>query len=93
MASTTKVLERLVAHYEVQDVPMGKVYRWCPGRVLVECNCGETPTLAASATSCGKCGEDHASLVQEVLAPRPEEQEKIEHPWRYLQPHTPTRGA
>jgi hypothetical protein len=26
----TKVLERLEAHYEVEDVEMGKVYRWCP---------------------------------------------------------------
>jgi hypothetical protein len=62
-----KVIERLNAHYEVQDVPMGKVYRWCPERVLVECDCGETPTLAASATICGKCGEDYALLIQEEV--------------------------
>jgi hypothetical protein len=87
-----KVIERLDAHYEVQDVPMGKVYRWCPERVLVECDCGETPTLAASATICSKCGEDHALLIQQVLDPRPEEDE-IEYPWRHLQPYAPTRGT
>ena len=30
----TKLLERLEAHYEVEDVEMGKVYRWCPEREL-----------------------------------------------------------
>jgi hypothetical protein len=93
LAKTTKVLERLDAHYEVQDVPMGKVYRWCPERVIVECGCGEMPTLSASATSCTRCGKDHALLTQEVLDSRPEEEQHIEHPWRYLQPYAPTRGA
>jgi hypothetical protein len=88
-----KVIERLDAHYEVQDVPMGKVYRWCPERVLVECDCGETPTLAASATICGKCGEDHTLLIQQVLDPRPEEEKENEYPWRHLQPFAPTRGT
>jgi hypothetical protein len=27
------VIERVEAHYEVQDVEMGKVYRWCPANV------------------------------------------------------------
>jgi hypothetical protein len=89
--ATMKVIERRDAHYEVQDVPMGNVYRWCPEKILVECNCGETPTLAASATTCGKCGKDHALLIQEVLNPRSEDE--IEYPWRYLQPYTPMRGA
>ena len=29
-SGVTKVLERLEAHYEVEDVEMGKVYRCCP---------------------------------------------------------------
>ena len=92
MTTTTKVIERLDAHYQIEDLPMGKVYRWCPEKALVECNCGETPTLAASATTCTRCGTDHTPLIQEVLDSRPEDQ-KIEYPWRYLQPHTPTKGA
>jgi hypothetical protein len=92
VVTTTKVIERFDAHYEGQDVPMGKVYRWCPERVLVECGCGETPTLAASATICGKCGEDYALLIQEVLNLRPKEDE-IDYPWRHLQPFAPTRGT
>ena len=64
-----QVLEHLEAHYEVHDVEMGKVYRWCPERAVVECDCGETFTLAASASTCGNCGKDHALLIEEVLAP------------------------
>ncbi len=87
----TKLLERLEAHYEVEDVEMGKIYRWCPERAMVECTCGEQLTLSALETTCGECGADHASIVEEVLDARPED--KVDHPWRYLQPYVPTRGA
>ncbi len=91
MANSAKVIERLDAHYGVRDVPMGKVYRWCPANVLVECTCGEEPTLSALRTTCGECGADHAAFVGELLDARPED--KGDHPWRYLQPYTPTRGT
>jgi len=90
MTKSTKVIERVEAHYEVQDVEMGKVYRWRPASVLVECTCGEEPTLSAFRTTCGECGADHAALVGDSLDARPEH--KGDHPWRYLQPYTPTRG-
>ena len=87
----TKLLERLDAHYEVEDVEMGKVYRWCPERAVLECSCGEQLTLSTFKTTCPECGADHAPLVEEVLDARLED--KGDHPWRYLQPYTPTRGA
>ena len=90
-----KVIERVQAHYEVQDVAMGKVYRWRPETVVLECTCGEQLTLSAFKTTCPECGADHAPLVEEMLEEmlvvRPED--KGDHPWRYLQPHTPMRGA
>jgi hypothetical protein len=89
--TVVKVVERLAAHYEVRDVQTGKVYRWCPERAVVECDCGETLTIDLSATVCDECGEDHAPLVEQVLDPRPEYE--VEYPWRYLQPYAPTRGA
>jgi hypothetical protein len=90
-----RVIERVQAHYEVRDVEIGKVYRWCPERVVVECGCGEEPTLTASRTACGGCGADHAAFVGEVLEVRLAEEEGGEHPWRLLlRPHyLPTRGA
>jgi hypothetical protein len=91
--TAAKVIKRIPAHYEVQDVEMGKVYRWCPESVLIECDCGETPTLTASRrTACGGCGADHAALAEEILDPRSED--KVDHPWRSVRPYyAPTRGT
>src|SRR5215204_342076 len=91
MTKSTKVIERVEAHYEVQDVEMGKVYRWRPANVLVECTCGEEPSLSAFRTTCGECGADHVAFVGDLLDARTED--KGDHPWRYLQPYTPTRGT
>ena len=88
-----KVIERVDAHYEIQDVPMGKVYRWCPESVVVECEeCAENTTLTASKRACGKCGADHRAFVEEVLEAYPEDE--VKHPWRSVRPYyTPIRGA
>jgi hypothetical protein len=36
-----KVIECAKARYEIQDVEFGKVYKWRPEQVLVECQCGQ----------------------------------------------------
>jgi hypothetical protein len=87
-----KVIERVQAHYEVQHLEMGKVYKWRPERALVECACGEQLTLSAFNTTCPERGTDHADIVEEVLVVARQE-DKGDHPWRYLQPYTPMRGA
>src|SRR5919107_5441320 len=95
--ASTKVIERLDAHYEVQDVEMGKVYWWRPESVVVECDkCGENQTLSASRHACEECGADHRPVVEQVLEAHPEEGEKegFDHPWRSLHPYyAPTRGT
>ena len=85
-----KIIERVQAYYDVQEVEYGKVYKWRPENVLIECGCGELITLTASETTCGECGADHETFVGDLLDAR--SQDKGDHPWRYLQPHTPTRG-
>jgi hypothetical protein len=88
----TKIIERLQAHYEVQDLQMGKVYRWCPESVVVECSCGNRETFGAARTPlCSRCGADHTHITQEVLEARPED--TVEHPWRSLQPYTLSPGT
>jgi hypothetical protein len=89
--TVAKVIECVKAHYEVEDVQMGKVYRWCPQSVVLECTCGEQLTLTAFKTTCPECGADHEAIAQEMLVARPEDEG--DHPWRSLQPHTPMRGA
>jgi hypothetical protein len=78
-----KVIERVQAHYEVQDVEMGKVYRWHPKSVLIECECGEMVTLTDSKTSCEACGAEHIGLVREDLTARKLDDDEDVHPWRY----------
>lgn len=86
-----RIIERVDVHYEIQNVEMGKVYRWCPQSVVLECTCGEQPTLSAFKTTCPECGADHAGIAEEMKVARPED--KGDHPWRYLQPYVPTRGV
>ena len=89
-----RLIERVQAHYEVQHVQMGKVYRWCPESVVVYCSCGEEMTLTASATACIECGEDHAAFVAEVLDGVGPGDKEVEHPWRLVRPYyRPTRGT
>jgi hypothetical protein len=88
-----KVIEHVEAHYEMQNVEMGTVYRWCPESAVVECEeCAEEVALTASKTTCLKCGVDCASTVEEVLDGPPEDDG--DRPWRSLRPYYhPTRGT
>jgi hypothetical protein len=74
---------------------MGKVYRWHPESVVVECECGENLTLMASKHTCEECRADNRPVVEEVLeAPTEDEQEEVVHPWLSLRPYyAPTRGT
>ncbi len=78
-----KVVECIGARYELQDVEIGKVYKWCPANVTVECGCGERPTLTSSTTTCAGCGADHTNVFEEVLRISMEEDEG-HSPWRSL---------
>ena len=87
-----KVIERVQARYEVEDVEFGKVYKWRPESVVLECECGEEPSLTASKTACARCGTDYRDILEEELDERPED--KVERPWRSPRPYyTPTSGA
>ena len=87
------VIERVEAHYHVQEVEMGTVYTWCPRSAVVECDCGEKLYLTTSSGKvCGECGANHEAIVEEVLDVRPEDE--VEHPWRFEDPYyMPIRGT
>ncbi len=79
-----KVIEKVDAHYDVQHMEFGWAYKWRPGSVLLECDCGELVYLSASESTCEECGAKHARLVREGLTERRlEADEKVLHPWRY----------
>jgi len=78
-----RVIERIAGSYDVQEVEFGLVYTWCPGSVVVECDCGERPTLTSSATTCG-CGVDYEAIVWEEFTARRPGDDEVAHPWRSL---------
>jgi hypothetical protein len=49
-----EVIKRTEGRYDTHELEFGTVYRWCPGCIVVECDCGERPTLAASTTICSE---------------------------------------
>jgi len=83
-----RIIEHVEAHYEVQDLEFGKVYKWHPDSVITECECGKRSSysqssLNGSVATC-ECGKDHMDSIQdeEFITPLPEEDEVV-HPWRY----------
>ena len=58
------------------------VYKWYPGCVLVECECGKTLALTCLLTTCSECGADHERMVWEELDGHCSEDGTL-HPWRY----------
>ena len=78
-----KIIERAHAGYDVEEVVYGKVYRWQPEAVVVECGCGEEASLTSSDTACEECGAEHMRLVRENVSDRQPQGDEDIHPWRY----------
>jgi hypothetical protein len=73
-----RVIAREPEHYEVHDVPYGKVYSWRPERIVFECDCGKTLVWRRPATACA-CGVLHTGVSREPGGgPKAEESH---HPW------------
>ena len=58
------MIEYVEAGYEVEEVEFGKVYKWHPAHIVLECQCGERLSLSASTPSCGECASDHVLAVK-----------------------------
>ena len=82
-----QILERVEAHYENREIPFGKVYAWHPAYVALECDCGEQVTLTATSTTttttCGRCGADLDTFVNEIREREGRLPDKLTHPWFY----------
>jgi hypothetical protein len=78
-----QIIERVMGHYEVEDVDFGRVYRWHPESILIECKCGQTTAITATSSStCEECGAEHSGMVREDLRGRLLGDKEL-HPWRY----------
>ena len=72
--------------YELEEVEFGRIYKWHPEILTLECTCGKRSDLSMCLSECQGCGADHTEVIREWLgvARRPEEEEI--HPWRYAGP-------
>ncbi len=76
-----RIIERVAGRYDVREMVLGRVYRWFPERVVLECDCGERPVLTGSMTTCAR-GADYADAIQEGPDAERSEDEAL-RPWRY----------
>jgi hypothetical protein len=68
-----RLIQRVAEHYDTQEIEFGRIYRWCPERVVVECYCGERMTLRrldiiiASELTCEECGAKVSPRIREEV--------------------------
>jgi hypothetical protein len=56
-----RAIERERGHYEVHEIPYGKVHSWCPERVRFECDCGEMLAWTVPVSLC-RCGASYTDI-------------------------------
>ena len=84
--------KRTGGHYEVQELDFGRVYRWCPERVDIECECGERlDVTAVSTATCLRCGASHAATFRAAPTAGLSEDQAL-HPGRYDARHLKDAG-
>ena len=68
-----KLIEKVEAGYEVEEVEFGTVYRWCPESVVIECDCRQSFSVKGAKDAwCPRCGADYSGGVgREGLAGKP----------------------
>jgi hypothetical protein len=82
-----RVIMSTEGRYEVSEVEHGRVYRWNPEHVVVECECGKRLTLTRSESTCPECGAKHAGVIGSWLGTvERTNEDKTLHPWRYWRP-------
>ena len=85
-----RVIERVAEHYDLQEMPFGRIYQWSAEQVVIECKCGKKITLKGSeiigseVISC-ECGKDNTARIREelILWLIDEEYVAHHHPWRH----------
>jgi hypothetical protein len=81
----TKTSVHVVGHYEVDETPFGRTYKWQQADVTLKCDCGGELALSdASITAvCSRCGTDHSDVINEIQKREECLGHEITHPWNY----------
>ena len=84
-----QVIKRIPEHYDVQEMPFGKDYRWSPEQVVLECSkCSKSTThkryeiIGSEVIRC-ECGKGNTARIREelVIQVLDEEYEAHHRPW------------
>ena len=80
----TRLIERYEAHYEMHEVPFGRIYHWYPTHIIIECDCGENLRFdtISTITTC-QCGADHSDIVRDIQEQEGRLRDRVTHPWLY----------
>jgi hypothetical protein len=78
-----KIIERVEAHYVGREIPFGKVYKWHPAYLALECDCGEQLILSATSTitTCGRCGANLGGFLHYIKEGEGHLPDELTHPW------------
>ena len=81
----TKTTVHVEGHYEIDETPFGRPYKWHPSYVTLKCDCEAELTLSGvSATpGCGRCGTDHSESVNDTQKGGGSLGHEVSPPWDY----------
>jgi hypothetical protein len=81
----SRIIERIEAHYDTVEVPLGKIYQWHQAHVTLECDCGQILTFSGTSATvtCYGCGTDYGSLVHDIHYREEHLRDEEVHPWYY----------
>ena len=79
----TRLIERYEAHYEMHEVPFGRIYHWYP-TYIIECDCGEKLRFdtISTITAC-QCGAEHSDVIRDIQEQEGRLRDQVTHPWLY----------
>lgn len=86
-----KLIERIAEHYDVQEMPLARTYRWSPEQVVLKCSkCGKTITykrsevVGSEVLRC-ECGEANTACIRDelIIQVSDAEYKTHQHPWRH----------
>ena len=80
-----QIIESIEAHYSTLEVPFGRVYKWHPEYIIIECDCGQKLLITGTSNipTCPQCGVDYGALVHDIRCRERQVRDEDEHPWYY----------
>jgi hypothetical protein len=78
-----QVITSTGGYHELVEIEFGRVYKWPPEVVTLQCTGGKQSNLGIFVTDCEGCGADYAPVIREWLASARRPVEDETHPWLY----------